>query len=90
MIENGFDQPEAQYGCPIANTYTEIEITQILERTGFQVTSIKQDHIFSFDIENYKKYVYIKLPWFDSMPQEVFNAFEKKFGWHLLIDAKPS
>ncbi len=23
MIDAGFDQPEAQYGCPIANTYTE-------------------------------------------------------------------
>ena len=23
MIESGLDQPEAQYGCPIANTYTK-------------------------------------------------------------------
>ena len=23
MIEAGLDQPEAQYGCPIANTYTK-------------------------------------------------------------------
>ena len=25
MIEAGYDQPEAQYGCPIANMYTNDE-----------------------------------------------------------------
>ena len=30
MINAGFDQPEAQYGCPIANTYTVEEVKQLL------------------------------------------------------------
>ena len=30
MIEAGYDQPEAQYGCPIANTYTKDEVRKLL------------------------------------------------------------
>ena len=31
MISIGLDQPEAQYGCPIAYTYTEDEIYTLFE-----------------------------------------------------------
>ena len=30
MIEAGYDQPEAQYGCPIAHTYTKDEVRELL------------------------------------------------------------
>jgi ubiquinone/menaquinone biosynthesis C-methylase UbiE len=89
MIEAGLDQPEAQYGCPIANTYEKDEITEILKKNGFKVTSIYQSHIFPYQIEPYKKYKHLKQPWFESMPAEVFEVLEKNFGWHLLIDAEP-
>ena len=89
MIEAGLDQPEAQYGCPIANTYQEDEIIEILKESGFKVTSIYQSHIFPYQIEAYKNYQYLKQPWFESMPAEVFEVLEKNFGWHLLIDAEP-
>jgi arginyl-tRNA--protein-N-Asp/Glu arginylyltransferase len=29
MIESGYDQPEAQYGCPVAYTYTENQLISI-------------------------------------------------------------
>jgi 2-polyprenyl-3-methyl-5-hydroxy-6-metoxy-1,4-benzoquinol methylase len=89
MIEAGLDQPEAQYGCPIANTYEKAQILEILEGSGFKTTNIYQAHIFPYQVELYKKYEYLKQPWFEAMPAEVFDVLEKNFGWHLLIDAEP-
>jgi SAM-dependent methyltransferase len=86
MIESGLDQPEAQYGCPIANTYTKNEVVDLLE--GYDIISIEQDHIFPYQIEPYKEGEYVKQPWFDSMPPEMFRTLEKNLGWHLLITAK--
>jgi len=86
MIDSGLDQPEAQYGCPIANTYTKNDVADLLE--GYDIISIDQDHIFPYQIEPYKRGEYIKQPWFDSMPPEMFRTLEKNLGWHLLITAK--
>jgi SAM-dependent methyltransferase len=86
MIEAGLDQPEAQYGCPIANTYTNDMVEELL--AGYTVTSIEQDHIFPYEVAAYKNYEYVKQPWFEAMPEPVFRALEKKLGWHLLIRAK--
>ena len=86
MIDAGFDQPEAQYGCPIANTYTEEEVSTLLE--GFDIISIDQNHIFPYQIEPYKEGRFEKQPWFEVMPDEIFNVLKKKLGWHLLITAK--
>lgn len=87
MISIGLDQPEAQYGCPIAYTYTEEEIYDLLS-DDFDVISIERDHIFPYQIEPYKQGKYIKQPWFEVMPPEMFEVLEKKLGWHLLITAK--
>jgi len=85
MIAIGLDQPEAQAGCPIANTYTEQEIREALTSQGFRVTDIHQDHIFPYSIEKYRQYEYVLEPWFSSMPNEMFSALEKQLGWHLMI-----
>jgi SAM-dependent methyltransferase len=85
MIEAGLDQPEAQYGCPIANTYTEEDINNLL--SNYNIISIEQDHIFPYEIESYKKYEYKIVDWFSSMPYEMFSILEKKIGWHMLITA---
>ena len=86
MIDAELDQPEAQYGCPIANTYTEDEVSDLLH--GLEILSIEQNHIFPYQIEPYKQGQYIKEPWFESMPDKMFNALKKKLGWHLLITAR--
>jgi SAM-dependent methyltransferase len=86
MIESGFDQPEAQYGCPIANTYTKKDVVELLD--GYDVLSIEQDHVFPYQVEPYKNGEYVKQPWFESMPPEMFRTLEKNLGWHLLITAK--
>ena len=86
MIDAELDQPEAQYGCPIANTYTEDEVSDLLH--GLEILSIEQNHIFPYQIEPYKQGQYIKEPWFESMPDKMFNILKKKLGWHLLITAR--
>ena len=90
LISAGLDQPEAQWGCPIANTYSDSEITSAFEKSGLAVTGIRQDHIFPYKVENYKQYEYVKEDWFDCMPNEMFKALESQLGWHMLIDAKKS
>jgi ubiquinone/menaquinone biosynthesis C-methylase UbiE len=87
MIEAGFDQPEAQSGCPVAFTYTDDEARQDLLK-GYDVVSIEQDHIFAFVVEKYVKYEYEIVPWFAAMPREMFRALEKSLGWHKLIVAR--
>jgi SAM-dependent methyltransferase len=86
LIWLGLAQPEAQTGCPIAFTYSEKEICELLK--GLQVISIKKDHIFPYNIEEYKQYRYKKsLPW-RWMPESLFHIVERLLGWHLLIIAK--
>lgn len=86
MIEAGLDQPEAQSGCPQALTYTDQEVRKLLE--GFSQIVIEQDFIFPWQVDKYVKYEYHRQPWFESMPDQMFRALEKKLGWHLMIKAK--
>lgn len=86
MIEAELDQPEAQYGCPIANTYSKDEVKKLL--SGFEILSIQQKHIFPYQIEPYKNGKLIKQPWFECMPKKVFDTLQNNLGWHLLIRAK--
>lgn len=88
LINEGLEQPEAQFGCPIANSYTKSEIHEILEDIGFGSVSIEKDHIFPYKIPEYKNFEYSKHEWFEYMPEKVFKALEKNFGWHLLVTAK--
>jgi hypothetical protein len=88
MIENGFDQPEAQSGCPIAFTYTREEARKLLD--GFDIIDMQQEHIFPYEIETYRKNNHVKVPWFANMPEDMFKALEKHLGWHMLITAKLS
>lgn len=52
MIDAGFDQPEAQSGCPIAFTYTQAEVRHMLRANDFLATEITQDHIFPYVVRN--------------------------------------
>ena len=88
MIEAGLDQPEAQSGCPIATTYDSVMLQELL-RGCFEAVEITQAHIFPYEIEEYVKYNYVKKPWFAAMPDDVFAALERRFGWHMLVTARP-
>jgi ubiquinone/menaquinone biosynthesis C-methylase UbiE len=88
MIDAGFDQPEAQCGCPIATTYT-VEMVHTLYKDLFEVVSLSQAHIFPYVVEKYVTYEYELQPWFRAMPAEMFAALEQRLGWHMLIVGRP-
>ena len=87
-IDSGLDQFEAQSGVPIAHTYTNEQITEILTQHKFIDVEIKQDHIFQWSIPEYKNYEYKKEPWFEAMPSDLLQTLERRFGWHLLITCR--
>jgi SAM-dependent methyltransferase len=88
MIEAGLDQPEAQSGCPIATLYTRAMIDDLFAGL-FSISSIEQTHIFPYQIAKYTRHEYDVEPWFKAMPQAMFEALERRLGWHYLVVAKP-
>lgn len=86
MIEAGLDQPEAQSGCPIAFTYTHDEIRALL--SGYDVLDIRQAHIFPYVVEKYVRHEYQRQPWFEAMPEKMYQALEGALGWHTLVRAR--
>lgn len=89
MIDDGFDQPEAQFGCPIAFSFNENDVKELLG-DKFEITDLYQDHIFPYSIPEYKNHEYKLQPWFEAMPDGMLRALEKKFGWHMMITSKLS
>jgi SAM-dependent methyltransferase len=87
MIQAGIDQPEAQAGCPIAETFSADELIELLG-DQYHPIDVHQDHIFPYDIESYKSGEFVKQPWFAAMPTKVFQVLEKNLGWHLLLTAE--
>lgn len=75
---------EAQTGCPQTLTYTFQDIENLIH-PYFKITKIWKDHIFSFDIGEYKKHNYIKSKEFESMNEADFKSMEKELGWHTMV-----
>ena len=89
LIEAGLEQPEANFGCPIANVYTREEIQKLMLDTGWKVTKLSQDHIFPYVVSEYKNYNYKLEPFFEHMPAAIYAALQSHLGWHLLVEATP-
>jgi len=79
---------EAQTGCPVTFTYTRREARDLVERSGFRVRELWVDHVFPYRLRDYVEYRYVKEPYFRWMPQPLFRAFERRVGWHLLVNAE--
>jgi ubiquinone/menaquinone biosynthesis C-methylase UbiE len=79
---------EAQTGCPLTFTYTRAEARDLVERSGFRVRDLHVDHVFPYRIRDYVQYRYVKEPYFRWMPDSLFRAFERRFGWHMLVTAE--
>jgi 2-polyprenyl-3-methyl-5-hydroxy-6-metoxy-1,4-benzoquinol methylase len=78
---------EAQTGCPITYTYSKREGRKLLEEGEFQVKQAKVEHIFPYRIKDYVQYKYVKEFYFRWMPEPIFHALERQFGWHLCLTA---
>jgi 2-polyprenyl-3-methyl-5-hydroxy-6-metoxy-1,4-benzoquinol methylase len=84
------EHSEAQTGCPVTFSYTRGEARELVESSGFRVQELHADHVFPYRIRDYVEYRYVKEPYFRWMPEPVFRAFERRFGWHLLVTAEAS
>jgi ubiquinone/menaquinone biosynthesis C-methylase UbiE len=81
------EHSEAQTGCPVTFSYTRRGGRELVEQAGFRVEDVSVDHVFAYRIGDYVQYRYVKEPWFRWMPERLFRAFERRFGWHLLVTA---
>lgn len=79
---------EAQTSCPVTYTYTDESVRTLLE--GLRVLDVRKAHIFTWDIEPYKRYEYQKAPEWANVSQAELVALERELGWHLLIRAVPT
>ena len=79
---------EAQTGCPVTYTYSRSGGRKLLEHHGFHVTDVRVEHIFPYRIRDYVEYRYVKKLYFRWLPQGLFRALERQFGWHLLLTAE--
>jgi 2-polyprenyl-3-methyl-5-hydroxy-6-metoxy-1,4-benzoquinol methylase len=82
------EHSEAQTGCPVTFSYTRGEARELVERNGFRVQNLEVDHVFPYRIREYVQYRYVREPYFRWMPDSLFRAFERRFGWHLLVTAE--
>jgi ubiquinone/menaquinone biosynthesis C-methylase UbiE len=80
---------EAQTGCPVTYSYSRSEGRRWLDGHGLRVTDVRVAHIFPYQIEDYKQYRYKKEWYFRWLPQPLFRALERLFGWHLCLTAEP-
>jgi hypothetical protein len=79
---------EAQTGCPVTYSYSRTSGREWVERHGFKVESVSVDHVFPYRIPDYVQFRYVRNWYFRIMPNWLFRAFERVFGWHLLITAR--
>lgn len=77
---------EAQTGCPVTYSYSYDSVRELL--AGFDVTEASKAHIFTWDIEPYKRYEYVKDPAWAGVSDAELANLEKELGWHLLVRAK--
>jgi 2-polyprenyl-3-methyl-5-hydroxy-6-metoxy-1,4-benzoquinol methylase len=84
------EHSEAETGCPVTFSYTRREARELVENGGFRVQDLRVDHVFPYRIRDYVEYRYVREPYFRWMPDTVFRAFERRFGWHLLVTAEAS
>ena len=78
---------EAQTGCPVTYTYTDETVQELV--AGFEVREVRKAHIFTWDVEAYKRYEYRKAPEWAHVSDSELASLERELGWHLLVKATP-
>lgn len=76
---------EAEQACPKTETYTFNEVIQMFNRNSLFVSNIWKDHIFPFDIPEYKKGNYVLAKEWENVSPEDMKMFESELGWHTMI-----
>jgi ubiquinone/menaquinone biosynthesis C-methylase UbiE len=76
---------EAQTGCPVTYTYGDETARELLD--GFKILDMRKAHIFTWDVNAYKRYEYRKAPEWANVSDADLARLERELGWHLLIRA---
>jgi 2-polyprenyl-3-methyl-5-hydroxy-6-metoxy-1,4-benzoquinol methylase len=79
---------EAQTGCPVTYTYTEDSVRELL--VGFRLLDVRKAHIFTWDVDAYRRYEYRKAAEWAHVSDAELEALERELGWHLLVRATPA
>jgi len=79
---------EAETGCPVTYSYSRRDLRDLMEKHGFHVKQIQTEHIFPYRIQDYVQYRYKKEWYFRWLPEPLFHALERVFGWHLCVTAQ--
>ncbi len=77
---------EAETGCPVTYTYTFNEVRSLLH--SFEIMEMCKAHIFTWDIEAYKRYEYKKHPVWAGVDDRQLVELERELGWHMLVRAR--
>jgi len=76
---------EDQTGFPVTYTYTQETVGGLLE--GFRILDVQKAHIFTWDVEAYKRYEYRKAAEWANVSDAELARLERELGWHLLVSA---
>ena len=79
---------EAQFGCPVAYVYTFEEIKNMVKKYGINVEKIWKDHIFTWDVVEYKNNEYVKDEYWKNVDEKLLREYERELGWHTLFVGK--
>jgi hypothetical protein len=77
---------EAQTGCPVTYTYTDESVRELL--AGFTVHDVRKAHIFTWDVDAYQRYEYVKAAEWAHVNDAELADLERELGWHLLVRAR--
>jgi len=83
------EHSEAQYGSPCTFVYSFDEIRDLLS-PYFTVQKMWKDHIFTWDIDEYKKGNFVKADAWKNVDDKELKQLEKELGWHTLVVATPN
>jgi len=82
------NESEAQSNCPMTYIYNFDDIRYNLLDDRFDIIKIWKDHIFIYDIANYKNNIYVKDNYWKNISDEKIKELETELGWHTMVIAK--
>ncbi len=80
---------EANGPVPISNAYSVTEAVAMIELAGWQVDNYRISHIFPWKVSAYKRGEFVKGFPYNLMPEPTFRRLEERWGFHILLNARP-
>jgi hypothetical protein len=82
------ERAEAARGCPLARQYTLSEARELFRDLGLNVLEIRKAHIFTWDIEEYKRGRFVPDAAWEGISEAEIQQLEPELGQHILIRAR--